>query len=178
MRSSASSAPTPAIVTQAAARRLPRLVLLLLGLAYVLPGLLGRDPWRNADLTAFGFMASIAHGDAPWWQPAIAGILSQAPANRQTLMFSATLAREIVTLAKTYQSDALRNDGALLPPQSHCDVFSNANAKVQCMVCNAPAMKRNDPQVVVGTPEQFEALIKTEARKMESLIKGLNIQLD
>ena len=33
-------------------------------------------------------------------------------------------------------------------------------------------------EVVVGTPEQFEALIKTEARKMESLIKGLNIQLD
>lgn len=33
-------------------------------------------------------------------------------------------------------------------------------------------------EVVVGTPEQFDALIKAEARKMESLIKGLNIQLD
>lgn len=47
-------------------------------------------------------------------------------------------------------SDALRNDGALLPPQSHCDVFSNANAKVQCMVCATPAMKKGQPQVVTA----------------------------
>ena len=30
----------------------PRLALLLFCAAYVLPGLFGRDPWRNADLTA------------------------------------------------------------------------------------------------------------------------------
>ncbi len=66
--------PTPAIVAERGAERLPRLALLLLCAAYVIPGIFGRDPWRNADLTAFGFMASIAHGDAPWWQPAIAGI--------------------------------------------------------------------------------------------------------
>nr|WP_255719736.1 hypothetical protein [Pelomonas sp. P8] len=39
-----------------------------------MPGIFGRAPWRNADLTAFGFMTSIAQGRAPWWQPAIAGI--------------------------------------------------------------------------------------------------------
>ncbi|MDM4764837.1 hypothetical protein [Pelomonas sp. SE-A7] len=66
--------PTPAIVAERGAQRLPRLALLLLGAAYVLPGVFGRDPWRNADLTAFGFMASIAQGHAPWWQPAIGGI--------------------------------------------------------------------------------------------------------
>lgn len=33
-------------------------------------------------------------------------------------------------------------------------------------------------EVVAGTPEQFDAFIKGEARKMESLIKTLNIQLD
>lgn len=66
--------PTPAIVAERGAERLPRLALVLLCAAYVLPGLFGRDPWRNADLTAFGFMASIAEGRAPWWQPAIAGI--------------------------------------------------------------------------------------------------------
>jgi len=66
--------PTPAIVAERGAQRLPRLALILLCAAYVLPGLFGRDPWRNADLTAFGFMASIAEGRAPWWQPAIAGI--------------------------------------------------------------------------------------------------------
>ncbi len=65
---------TPAIVAERGAQRLPRLPLLLLCAAYVLPGLFGRDPWRNADLASFGFMASIAEGHAPWWQPAIAGI--------------------------------------------------------------------------------------------------------
>ena len=66
--------PTPAIVAERGVERLPRLALILLCAAYVLPGIFGRDPWRNADLTAFGFMASIAEGRAPWWQPAIAGI--------------------------------------------------------------------------------------------------------
>lgn len=33
-------------------------------------------------------------------------------------------------------------------------------------------------EVVAGTPEQFDAVIQSEARKMESLIKNLNIQLD
>ena len=37
-------------------------------------------------------------------------ILDTTPEGRRTLMFSATLAREIVTLAKTYQRDALRID--------------------------------------------------------------------
>ncbi|MDR7295214.1 hypothetical protein J2X16_000535 [Pelomonas aquatica] len=66
--------PTPAIVAERGVERLPRLALLLLCAAYLLPGIFGRAPWRNADLTAFGFMASIADGRAPWWQPAIAGI--------------------------------------------------------------------------------------------------------
>ncbi|MFT7724607.1 MAG: hypothetical protein QM788_17555 [Roseateles sp.] len=66
--------PTPAIVAERGAVRLPRVALLLLCAAYLLPGIFGRQPWRSADLTAFGFMASIAEGRAPWWQPAIAGI--------------------------------------------------------------------------------------------------------
>lgn len=72
--------PTPAIVTELAARRLPRWVLLLLGLAYVLPGLLGREPWRNADLASFGVMLDMARhggqGAGNWWQPQLLG---QAP---------------------------------------------------------------------------------------------------
>ena len=71
---SAATQTTPAIVAERGAQRLPRLPLLLLCAAYLLPGLFGRDPWRNADLTAYGFMASIAQGHAPWWKPAIAGI--------------------------------------------------------------------------------------------------------
>ncbi|RYG30634.1 MAG: hypothetical protein EON93_14430, partial [Burkholderiales bacterium] len=66
--------PTPAIVAERGAERLPRLALILLCAAYLLPGIFGREPWRNADLTSFGFMVSIAQGHAPWWQPMIAGI--------------------------------------------------------------------------------------------------------
>lgn len=44
---------------------------------------------------------------------------------------------------------ALNHDGAVLPPRSSCDVFSKAQARVQCMVCIAPAMKRSVPHVVV-----------------------------
>ena len=66
--------PTPAIVAERGVERLPRLALILLCAAYVLPGIFGRDPWRNADLTAFGFMASIAEGRAGWFTPALAGL--------------------------------------------------------------------------------------------------------
>lgn len=66
--------PTPALVTHRAAKRLPRVALLLLCAAYVLPGLFGRDPWRNADLTAFGTMLSLAEGRSPWLSPALGGI--------------------------------------------------------------------------------------------------------
>jgi ATP-dependent RNA helicase DeaD len=48
-------------------------------------------------------------------------ILDQAPADRRTLMFSATLARDIVQLAKTYQKDALRID-TVVGAGSHADI--------------------------------------------------------
>jgi ATP-dependent RNA helicase DeaD len=48
-------------------------------------------------------------------------ILNTAPAERRTLMFSATLARDIVQLAKTYQKDALRID-TVAGNASHADI--------------------------------------------------------
>ena len=48
-------------------------------------------------------------------------ILETAPAERRTLMFSATLARDIVQLAKTYQRDALRID-TVAGNTSHADI--------------------------------------------------------
>lgn len=68
------SQPTPALVTQRGAERLPRLVLLLFCAAYVLPGLFGRDPWRNADLTAYGYMLAMAEGRTPWLAPTLGGL--------------------------------------------------------------------------------------------------------
>lgn len=65
--------PTPAIVTQLAARRLSRTVLLLLGMAYVLPGLLGRQPWYWAELGSLGVMLDMAQHQGHWWHPQVLG---------------------------------------------------------------------------------------------------------
>ncbi len=64
--------PSPAIVTRLAARRLPRWVLLLLGLLYVLPGLIGRQPWRGPELASFGVMLDMA-SSGHWLQPQLLG---------------------------------------------------------------------------------------------------------
>lgn len=66
--------PTPAIVTQSAVRRLPRLALILFCAAYVLPGFLGREPWKNADVSAFGVMLEMAAGHSGWWSPQVLGL--------------------------------------------------------------------------------------------------------
>jgi hypothetical protein len=64
----------PALVTQQAVQRLPRLALLLFCAAYVLPGVFGRDPWRGADQAAFGYMLAMADGRTSWWAPTIGGL--------------------------------------------------------------------------------------------------------
>lgn len=65
--------PTPAIVTEAAARRFPRWILLMLCLTYVVAGFVGRDAWRSADLIALGYMGAIAHGASDWLSPTLLG---------------------------------------------------------------------------------------------------------
>lgn len=76
--------PTPAIVAQGAVRRLPRVALLLFCLAYILPGYLGRAPWKSADMTAFGYMAELVHGTASgpadWLHPQLMGLSSEVDA--------------------------------------------------------------------------------------------------
>lgn len=70
--------PTPAIVAQSAVRRLPRWSLLLLCLAYVVPGYVGRSPWRMADMEAFGYMRELALGHTSWLAPRMAGLLPES----------------------------------------------------------------------------------------------------
>ena len=65
--------PSPAIVAQGAVRRLPHMALWLFALAYVLPGFVGRMPWRNEDITAFGYMAELAAGHSDWFAPTLLG---------------------------------------------------------------------------------------------------------
>lgn len=68
---------SPALVAQNAVRRLPRTALILLSLAYVLPGFLGRAPWKAYDIEAFGFMLQLAQptpGTAvSWLHPTLLG---------------------------------------------------------------------------------------------------------
>ncbi len=65
--------PTPAIVAQSAVRRIPRLVLLLVCAAYVIPGFVGREAWKAADMASLGFMSEIALGHTSWFEPSLLG---------------------------------------------------------------------------------------------------------
>ena len=71
--------PNPAIVAQAAARRLPRSALLLFCLAYLLPGFLARDAWKSADVAAFGLMSELVQGTAQWLHPTLVGLAPENP---------------------------------------------------------------------------------------------------
>lgn len=64
-------------MAQSAVRRLPRWVLLSFCLAYVLPGFVGRTPWKADDMEAFGFMLHLAQVFGPetisWLKPSLLG---------------------------------------------------------------------------------------------------------
>lgn len=66
--------PSPAIVSQHAVRRFPRWALLLFCSAYVIAGFIGRGPWKNADIAAFGYMRALAGGQTDWLHPLLAGM--------------------------------------------------------------------------------------------------------
>ena len=70
--------PSPAIVPQSAVRRLPRWALLLLCLAYIVPGFVGRGPWRGDDMTALGYMQALAQGQTAWLAPLLGGLAPEA----------------------------------------------------------------------------------------------------
>ncbi len=64
----------PFLVTELQAGKLPRWVLWLLCLLYIVPGFVGRDPWRSDDAAGFGVAWSMAQGGAAQWlMPEIAG---------------------------------------------------------------------------------------------------------
>jgi len=67
----------PAIVAQSAVRRLPRWIVWALCLAYVLPGFMGRTPWKADDMEAFGFMFNLAQSfgsdNVAWLKPTLLG---------------------------------------------------------------------------------------------------------
>lgn len=74
------TSPTPAIVAQGSVRRLPRAALLLLAVSYILSGFIGREPWRNADVTAFGYMMGLLQTGSDWFSPKLMGLSPEVDA--------------------------------------------------------------------------------------------------
>ena len=70
--------PTPAIVAQGAVRRLPRWALWVFCLAYAIPGMVGRAPWKSADMAPFGYMLDMARGKTSWMDPMLVGLRPDA----------------------------------------------------------------------------------------------------
>ena len=70
-------------MAQNAVRPLPRLALWLFCLAYLVPGLVGREPWKGEELQIFGQMLALAQGQSDWLHPTVWG---------QTLSLDAPLA--------------------------------------------------------------------------------------
>ncbi|MFN9506948.1 MAG: hypothetical protein ACK57J_20710 [Rubrivivax sp.] len=66
--------PSPALVTARAAQALPRWMLWVFSVLWIVPGIVGRDPWRNDDLAAFGVMLAMAEGRTGWVAPTLGGV--------------------------------------------------------------------------------------------------------
>ena len=65
----------PVRLPASATRALPRTALFALCLLYILPGLIGRDPWKTDDAAGFGIMWTMAHGSIQdWLWPNIVGL--------------------------------------------------------------------------------------------------------
>lgn len=66
----------PVRLPAAATNALPRWSILALCLLYILPGLIGRDPWKGEnDAASFGIMWTMAHGNlSDWLWPHIVGM--------------------------------------------------------------------------------------------------------
>ncbi|HWK63127.1 MAG TPA: glycosyltransferase [Eoetvoesiella sp.] len=63
---------TPARLTAPATTKLPRLLLLLLGVVYIFAGLYFRDPWKSDDVVGLATMLTALHGPAhALWLPQI-----------------------------------------------------------------------------------------------------------
>ncbi len=65
----------PVRLPAAATIALPRWAILSLCLLYILPGLIGRDPWKGPDAASFGVMWTMANGNLnDWLWPHVVGL--------------------------------------------------------------------------------------------------------
>ena len=72
--------PSPAIVSNIAARRLPKYSLFVLCIVYVLAGSFARDPWKSVDLTSLGYMMSLVDSSSSLLNINMSGITPELDA--------------------------------------------------------------------------------------------------
>lgn len=73
-------APSPAIISNHAVRRMPRHWLMLLCVVYVFIGTFDRGPWKSMDLTSLGYMLSLVQGKSDIFHLQLAGIVPELDA--------------------------------------------------------------------------------------------------
>lgn len=65
----------PYLLVESEAAKLPRLALFALCAFYIVPGLVGRDPWTTEDAVGFGVALTMAQGQIrDWLQPNVLGV--------------------------------------------------------------------------------------------------------
>jgi 4-amino-4-deoxy-L-arabinose transferase-like glycosyltransferase len=67
----------PFLVTPLQAAKMPRWLLLPMCVLYIVPGLIGRDPWRREDATGFGIAWTMSRGERgtlDWLMPNVLGV--------------------------------------------------------------------------------------------------------
>jgi 4-amino-4-deoxy-L-arabinose transferase-like glycosyltransferase len=69
---------TPARLTAPATTKLPRVLLLVLGVVYIFSGLFFRDPWKTDDVVGLATMLTALHGPAHAWLLPQVGVLAHA----------------------------------------------------------------------------------------------------
>ncbi len=74
LRQTLAHPPSPALVSRQGAQRLPRTVLVIIALAYLLAGFVSRAPWKSTDIGNTGLMTLLAEGQGDWWNPSLLGI--------------------------------------------------------------------------------------------------------
>lgn len=92
------------LVTRLQARKLPRWALLLLCALYVLPGFIGRDPWRVDDATGFGIALTMARGGPlDWLMPNVAGMWVLEDGGPLPFLLAALIAKPLALVMPLHQ---------------------------------------------------------------------------
>jgi 4-amino-4-deoxy-L-arabinose transferase-like glycosyltransferase len=146
----------PVIVTSLEAHKLPRGLLLLLCAAYIVPGLLGRDPWSGDDAIGFGIAFNMVKGDwQQWLLPAISGLpmVAEGPA---PYWFGALLAKALgFVLGIGVEQSAAYSLFFRIATGTWLAVFFVAMWYCAYSLARRPEVQPNDPLSMSASPINF-----------------------